>query len=1156
MTDARCGCCAGTEVVTPRSTENRPGLSALSYRIGTHPDFLRSMIARLTSHALESGERPLQRLTTRAADDPAIALLDAWATLAHVLAFYQERIAHEGYLRTATERRSILELGRLVGYRLRPGVAASTYLAFTLQDGFEIELPAGTLARSLPEPGQNAEPFETAEPLKARAAWNAIRARQSQPFLLVPQIGCSGTRTLYLAGTAAQLAPNDTLLAVRGEDAIPYVVRSVELDEARGVTRVQYADRSVASVQRAATADPAGRGTAGGPARLGPIGRTESERSSGLSQLVPVVAALRVPPSAPPESRFQLARSPQRTFAAGADLGPQLLAEFAPELRQSIFAAYANTPTSGVTSQDAFAIEAMRVKAALFGASVPLEVLPPVSGEPLLRREWPLAEIRSTLTFEARLNDGPLKTLTEAFQTRAEPSSGAPISLVVSVRGAMSGVQRIGLTLGQLEPEAQMRAPELWVAHVRTCELPECAKVTIEAVYAAGDGGGPLVELRAIYQSPTQTREVRLTLPAPIGLAAAGESAPQKASMNVHANGLVALDVRAGEERLLLAESGRQVAVHFDASGRSLSVTQDEVHFAATDEALRTLSLDGVYEGIVPGGRIALDRPHSGIEIYRVADVRTAVRAAYGISQRVTMLLLDRAWLSESDRSLAVLRGITVYAQNESLPFGAEPIAENVEGAQLELDGLYEGLEAGRWIVVKGERADVLNVDGEAVPGIEASELAMIAGTEHALRETKPPGEGASVPLPGDQLHTRLLLSEPLAYRYRRDSVQIAANVVRATHGETTPETLGSSDGITGFQRFALVRSPLTQLAAADPDGVQSTLEVRVNAIRWPERETLLALGPRDRGYEVDIDDDGVARVTFGDGEHGALPPSGSENVTAVYRVGIGRPGNVKAGQISTLSIRPLGVKEVVNPLRASGGADPETRDEARERVPLAVQALDRLVSVEDYAHFSRIFAGIGKAHATRISDGTQALVHLTIAGSADAPIDEQSDLYRHLLGALVELGDPSLPLQVALREAIFVFLGARVKVLPEYLWENVEPKLRAALLEAFGFERRALGQSLLLSEVVAVMQSVEGVDYVDVDLLEGVAESAAASPTVLAETLNAFAGRAPGERPKQRLAVRLAQFAADVSQGVLPAQVAYLRSALPDSLILTEVQP
>ena len=51
-----------------------------------------------------AGPSELPELTARDPDDPAIALLDAWATVADVVTFYQERIANEGFLRTATER--------------------------------------------------------------------------------------------------------------------------------------------------------------------------------------------------------------------------------------------------------------------------------------------------------------------------------------------------------------------------------------------------------------------------------------------------------------------------------------------------------------------------------------------------------------------------------------------------------------------------------------------------------------------------------------------------------------------------------------------------------------------------------------------------------------------------------------------------------------------------------------------------------------------------------------------------------------------------------------------------------------------------------------------------------------------------------------------
>src|SRR4030042_3493379 len=123
-----CGCGEGITVLTPESLENLPGVAQRAYRVGTHGSFKAAMLARLP------GQAGLSRLTTRADDDPSIATLDAAATLLDVLTFYQERIANEAYLRTAVERRSVLELARAIGYELNPGVAASTYLAFPIED--------------------------------------------------------------------------------------------------------------------------------------------------------------------------------------------------------------------------------------------------------------------------------------------------------------------------------------------------------------------------------------------------------------------------------------------------------------------------------------------------------------------------------------------------------------------------------------------------------------------------------------------------------------------------------------------------------------------------------------------------------------------------------------------------------------------------------------------------------------------------------------------------------------------------------------------------------------------------------------------------------------------------------------------------------------
>jgi hypothetical protein len=262
-----CGCCEGIEVSTPAVVFNRPGLSAIAYRVGTHAQFKETMLARLSA----SHQAALQGLNTRDDDDLSVALLDAWATVCDVLTFYQERIANENYLRTATERLSVLELARLIGYELRPGVAAETHLAFTLEDAPgafgqavnlsnvaqgapeappPITIDIGLKVQSVPGPGEQPATFETVEAIEARAEWNALRPRLAQPQQLSAAMG-----SVVFQGTATNLKPGDKLLIVI-PSSTPTVstVLKVGVDDKAQTTRVDFDNPglSPASYQRPA----------------------------------------------------------------------------------------------------------------------------------------------------------------------------------------------------------------------------------------------------------------------------------------------------------------------------------------------------------------------------------------------------------------------------------------------------------------------------------------------------------------------------------------------------------------------------------------------------------------------------------------------------------------------------------------------------------------------------------------------------------------------------------------------------------------------------------------------------------------------------------------------------------------------------------------
>lgn len=212
-----CGCGGGghDERLAPRAPYNPPGRTALDYRVGEYGSFLAAMLDRLASPAYPA----LGGLTVRTPDDPVIGLLDAWAVVGDLLTFHGERIADEAYLRTADGHRSLALLGRLVGHRPRPGVAAGTYLAYSLdRDPREAEVPVliprGARSNSVPVTSdEESQVFETSEELTARASWNELAVRRRRPALLTP--ADLGRRAeIHLSGTATGLTTGDRLLFV------------------------------------------------------------------------------------------------------------------------------------------------------------------------------------------------------------------------------------------------------------------------------------------------------------------------------------------------------------------------------------------------------------------------------------------------------------------------------------------------------------------------------------------------------------------------------------------------------------------------------------------------------------------------------------------------------------------------------------------------------------------------------------------------------------------------------------------------------------------------------------------------------------------------------------------------------------------------------
>jgi len=125
----------------------------------------------------------------------------------------------------------------------------------------------------------------------------------------------------------------------------------------------------------------------------------------------------------------------------------------------------------------------------------------------------------------------------------------------------------------------------------------------------------------------------------------------------------------------------------------------------------------------------------------------------------------------------------------------------------------------------------------------------------------------------------------------------------------------------------------------------------------WAPRQDLVASGPEDPHFVVEIDNHHVANLRFGDGELGIRPAAGMM-FGATYRVGNGRRGNVGAEAISRLVLRSTSISGVSvtvrNPLPARGGTDAELLADAKLAAPHAFrQFIQRAVIAEDYAELA-----------------------------------------------------------------------------------------------------------------------------------------------------------------------------------------------------------
>jgi hypothetical protein len=319
--------------------------------------------------------------------------------------------------------------------------------------------------------------------------------------------------------------------------------------------------------------------------------------------------------------------------------------------------------------------------------------------------------------------------------------------------------------------------------------------------------------------------------------------------------------------------------------------------------------------------------------------------------------------------------------------------------------------------------------------------------------------------------------------------------------GDVAGEFLGNSNGEPN-QRYVLSENQVVD------DSVQVYVENGNIYEPWERVIHLSDYGPSATVYTIELDADNNVSVVFGDGVSGAIPVLYS-GIKASYGVGGGELGNITTNVITELFRIPNKTSEEVAALAdvisvtnsdplfgiGRGGVDPESNESIKANAPRAITAINRAVSLEDYATLALLVGNVGKAKAEAENPKS---VNLYVA-----PQRNTNDTFPGYDSTGTELRDEQLNLQNDVREFLSdkvmigtsftvappsyvqVTLGIVYTKLPQFDEIQLEGEIKNVILNKYSYQNLEFGQLISPEEIERDLLEIPGVRRAQVTTLE-----------------------------------------------------------------------
>lgn len=294
----------------------------------------------------------------------------------------------------------------------------------------------------------------------------------------------------------------------------------------------------------------------------------------------------------------------------------------------------------------------------------------------------------------------------------------------------------------------------------------------------------------------------------------------------------------------------------------------------------------------------------------------------------------------------------------------------------------------------------------------------------------------------------------------------------------------GARQGVRKSEEFISTGERSQRFALSSTTTAQGSVNVRVGNSDWEEARFFIDSGSDSKQFLVETDGLDVTWVIFGDGAHGAIPPIG-ETITVEYLETLGAGGNIGRDLVTDV-VSPVyhGVTQldlaVTNPVASTGGSDRETLAHAKLQAPAELRSLWKAVTKDDYKALAEGFPGVAKAQVLDANDCANIRYYQVNMAVAPDGGGQPSPTLKRELAEFIE-SRKVITIEVNLFDPCYrpVSIDAEVYVYQTEDIETVRRRIEDALGSFFSFDRLVYGQPVYFSDIVSLIDGVQGVSHV-----------------------------------------------------------------------------